>query len=95
MSMTSVQVDRLRDTATRVEIFLVGCTDAIPMDTHEQLREAADTICKIQDENVKLRKLIGAYHEYCLCNQYSKKSAHQLITEIDDMICELGIEVDG
>lgn len=48
---------------------------------------------KLEAENTKLRELIGTYHEYCLCNQHSEKSAHQLITEIENMICELGIEV--
>jgi CRISPR/Cas system-associated protein Cas10 (large subunit of type III CRISPR-Cas system) len=37
----------------RVEIFLEGSTDAIPMDTHKQLRDAANTIwylrCKLAD----------------------------------------------
>jgi septal ring factor EnvC (AmiA/AmiB activator) len=65
----------------------------------ERLRGRIHDIARDRDkltaENAKLRKLIGAYHEYCLCNQYSKKSAHQLTTEIEDMICELGIEVDG
>jgi hypothetical protein len=46
----------------RVEIFLEGSTDAIPTDTHEQLRDAADTILELRemaqkanDETAKLR----------------------------------------
>lgn len=53
MSMISSQCNKLRDTAMRVEIFLEGSTDAIPMDTHKQLRDAANTIwqlrCKLID----------------------------------------------
>lgn len=48
--MISAKCDRLRDTATRVEIFLEGCTDAIPMDTHEQLRSAANTIWELRNK---------------------------------------------
>ena len=50
MSMISMQVDRLRDRAMRVEIFLEGSTDAIPTDTHIQLRDAADTIWELRNK---------------------------------------------
>ena len=50
MSMLSSKCDRLRETAIRVEIFLEGCTDAIPMDTHEQLRSAANIIWELRNK---------------------------------------------
>lgn len=50
MSMISMQVDRLRDRAMRVEVFLEGSTDAIPTDTHKQLRDAADTIWDLRNK---------------------------------------------
>ena len=87
MSMISAKCDRLRDTATRVEIFLEGCTDAIPMDTHEQLRSAANTI-------LELRKLARDLR-FCARQSNCLKCEHGRICNLrlDERCKELGIEV--
>ena len=74
--MISSQCDELRDTAMRVEIFLDGSTDAIPMDTHKQLRHAANTIwelrndcVELRDENAKLRAERDEWHRVAVSKQ--------------------------
>jgi len=110
MSMLSSKCDRLRDTATRVEIFLEGCADAIPMDTHEQLRSAANTIwelsCKLAgtvDQREEIERLedenanlreLVSLYHYGATHESSPSDTLAWSCKVDSLRRELGIGVE-
>ena len=95
MSMLSAQCDELRELATRFDEIKVGATRAvrIPLDSGSVLREAADTIDRLDTENAKLRELVrDMWH--LMDGSGVTTGAWGRCVQILDRMSELGIEVD-
>ena len=93
MSTLSAQCDELRELATKYDELKSGATRVvrISLDTGPVLREAADTIDRLDAENAKLRELcetFGMIANDAVCDYYERD---EMLEQANADARELGV----